>query len=91
MRFVRIYEHPPEERQKKEANIDDTSSVNVGLDKFVLLVFEQIGGPAGPPQLVPFERLQALLIDTPLLHQFLSARFGEQGSVSPVVSCLFLH
>jgi len=64
----RIYDRPT----------NSGGNFEVELDKFVLLVFEQIGGSGSPNGLVTFERLQALLLDTPLLHQFLSARFGEQ-------------
>jgi hypothetical protein len=70
----RIYEPPPE----GEGEADRGPTVSVELDKFVLLVFEHIGGPEGGFEQVTFERLQPVLFDTPLLLQFLSARIGEQ-------------
>lgn len=75
--LLRIYEPPPE----GEDEADRGPTVSVELDKFVLLVFEHIGGPEGGFEQVTFERLQPVLFDTPLLLQFLSARIGEQRAL----------
>jgi hypothetical protein len=65
--------------------------VSVELDKFVLLVFEHIGGPEGGFEQVTFERLQPVLFDTPLLLQFLSARIGEQRYHQPPTTFLSMR
>jgi hypothetical protein len=76
----RIYELMPEGALEEA---DTRPVVSVELDKFVLLVFEHIGGPEGGFEQVTFERLQPVLFDTPLLLQFLSARIGEQRYPTP--------
>jgi hypothetical protein len=59
-------------KQKRNQISNKSASKGIDLDAFVLLIFEKINAVEGSKDKVTFSALKQILIDTPLLRQFLN-------------------